>query len=653
MIRWYFYVLLYAFLSYSLYLLISVVDFFFLPIDREMRDSDRPHIFNNAVLVLSKCDKIRQGMEGRIMSLMDLTSPSIADYPFKHVVGVVNKIESVARTPVNVDEGRQSFAEFKTQFRATKQHEKEIFTSYKNLDNSPCSMKTQCTTASVFHQMDRITFDQVYHSIGRGLDSIREKVEKLEQQMRDELAPPLSFYDITVQHASGASQVDKTNRGAILRSFRDSFKKLLANHFKELKVYDRPAYDEQSILASQADFLERIGVKWPEEHAYGDMFLSQRQSEAIDATRKFFRRFITHTIKESVVQLLQDHDVGCFAGIHSRFHRIDRFERLVFALTTAILKLLPGCLQNAKDAVNSYLVQFYDFEVPKGVSRERYGRLLDELHHVSIRRVFESLRAASKGTELDALFYDDTLFEEHVEFVSLRDELHTRWENLRQQKWILARCQQVKSNEQLRDTLQTAYEEQCTRQGSIEASTSSTHWQAFWQRAEEIDRAQGSRRVRPPPTSMFSRTSSSASASNFSSTMSVGDSTLASQLQDEMESVSQLENWSEETHESSAPQLPSQQQSQQARHHSQRQSQSQQQRQQQSQQQSQQEQEQESQQSVVLDTRMDVTHGSSQRSHTREAAQVHHAPQSEPETEPVSMSIPERTGPSTADRYTK
>lgn len=52
-------------------------------LDRDMRDSDRPHIFNNAVLVLSKCDKIRAGLEGRIMGLIDLSSPNIQDYPFK------------------------------------------------------------------------------------------------------------------------------------------------------------------------------------------------------------------------------------------------------------------------------------------------------------------------------------------------------------------------------------------------------------------------------------------------------------------------------------------------------------------------------------------------------------------------------------------
>lgn len=50
-----------------------------------MRDrGERQHIFDNSVLVLSKCDKIRPGLEGRIMSLIDLSSPNIADYPFKY-----------------------------------------------------------------------------------------------------------------------------------------------------------------------------------------------------------------------------------------------------------------------------------------------------------------------------------------------------------------------------------------------------------------------------------------------------------------------------------------------------------------------------------------------------------------------------------------
>jgi hypothetical protein len=48
-----------------------------------MRNGDRPDIFDNAVLVLSKCDKIRSGFEGRVVDLINLTSETIRDYHFK------------------------------------------------------------------------------------------------------------------------------------------------------------------------------------------------------------------------------------------------------------------------------------------------------------------------------------------------------------------------------------------------------------------------------------------------------------------------------------------------------------------------------------------------------------------------------------------
>jgi len=505
---------------------------------RELRDSDRPHIFNNAVLVLSKCDKIRQGLEGRIMAMMDLTSPTIADYPFKHVVGVVNKVESVARTPTASGE-TQSFAEFKQTFRATKQHEKEIFASYKNLDDSACNHKTQCTTAAVFHQMDRITFDTVHHSIGRGLDVIEDKVTKLEQQMRDELAPPLSYYDTLQQGPDGRSVVDKSNRLAMLRTLREALKVLFADAFSKLKIYDRHPYDQAKIAAAQAAFLEHVGIKWSEEYSPGDMYISQRQTTAIEGVRKSFNRFVSKKIHHAVLDVLDDSNVGCFSGIHSRFHRIDRFGLLVDALGSQLRDVLPGVEQSAKEAVLAHLEHFNDFIVPRGVSKERFGRLLDELHNVSVRKVFEALRAAIRGEHLEELFQQDVLFAENPDFVALRNELHDRWEHLRQQKWILARCKQVSSNEQLRDTLQEAYEEQLQRQVNKDRDgRDEQHWLEFWREAEVLEqRAAVTRKSAPraPPTSMFARTSST------SSEVPVVSSAQASQQ--DFEPMSQVEVW--------------------------------------------------------------------------------------------------------------
>jgi hypothetical protein len=43
----------------------------------------RADVFSNAVLVLSKCDAIRQGHEGKLMSLINGTSDQLQMFPFK------------------------------------------------------------------------------------------------------------------------------------------------------------------------------------------------------------------------------------------------------------------------------------------------------------------------------------------------------------------------------------------------------------------------------------------------------------------------------------------------------------------------------------------------------------------------------------------
>ena len=48
-----------------------------------MQLCDRPHIFSNAVLVLSKCDKIREGLERRIVNMINLTSANLKEFPYK------------------------------------------------------------------------------------------------------------------------------------------------------------------------------------------------------------------------------------------------------------------------------------------------------------------------------------------------------------------------------------------------------------------------------------------------------------------------------------------------------------------------------------------------------------------------------------------
>ncbi len=50
---------------------------------RDIRVHHRPDIFEHSVLVLSKCDKIRAGLEGDIVDKIDLSSHQLVEFPYR------------------------------------------------------------------------------------------------------------------------------------------------------------------------------------------------------------------------------------------------------------------------------------------------------------------------------------------------------------------------------------------------------------------------------------------------------------------------------------------------------------------------------------------------------------------------------------------
>lgn len=50
---------------------------------RDIKNTVRHSIFQNAVLVLSKCDKIKHGNEHLIMDIIELISPQLREFPYK------------------------------------------------------------------------------------------------------------------------------------------------------------------------------------------------------------------------------------------------------------------------------------------------------------------------------------------------------------------------------------------------------------------------------------------------------------------------------------------------------------------------------------------------------------------------------------------
>jgi hypothetical protein len=406
--------------------------------------------------------------------------------PDRHVVGVVNKIENGSATEQEIP---ATYAEFKQLFRATKAHEKAIFASYSK-NGAPCDPATQCTTAAVFHHMDKITFELVHRSIEHGLKSILEKVQRTKEEIREHCAPPLAYYDCP-QVAAG--------REVLLQDMRAVLKRLVATEFKRLHLFEHHSYDDSKNARAQREYLEKFRIHWPAECAPGDMFASQKQSEAVDGMRKALFHFVKKTALPEIERVLSDGASGCFSPVHWRFHRIDRFPKLVDALHSAILNTLPDCAETAKRAVGDYLQHLWDYEVPKGVTREQVPALLEQLKHVALRKMFEQLRALTKGDAFDALLTDNSLFEEDEEFAADRERLRLRWEHLHRQEAILETCSNVEDNEALRAALEQAYNEHRNVQHTTEEG-----WMEFWQEAkEEFDNRPAPARVVPPSTTLF------------------------------------------------------------------------------------------------------------------------------------------------------
>ena len=228
-------------INFVMMTMMMMIIIFIFSVYRELSERKRTNIFSNSVLVLSKCDKIRQGLEHQIADLINFESASnqirhkifkdydLKNYPYRYIVGVINKLEGLnddemyngcfvrnSNYDSNDDNNNSNndnvildnniiinninnYIKFKENFIKIKEHEKNIFSNFKFTDTDGVSTalnsNTQCTTASVFYQMDRISFDMIQKSIENGIISIDKQIDEVELLIKSKLAPPLSFYD--------------------------------------------------------------------------------------------------------------------------------------------------------------------------------------------------------------------------------------------------------------------------------------------------------------------------------------------------------------------------------------------------------------------------------------------------------------------------
>jgi hypothetical protein len=403
------------------------------------------------------------------------------------VVGVVNKVEN---SSTQKQEPRSTYAEFKQMFRETKAHEKAIFASYSSKNDAACDPATQCTTTAVFHHMDQIAFKLVQNSIKRGLKSILEKVQRTKEEIRGRCAPPLAYYD--------CSRV-KEGRKAFFEDVWTVLDRQVTAEIKMLHLFEHHTCNKEQTVRAQQEYLERHRIHWPAECALGDMFVSQKQSEAVDRIREALHGFVAETALPAIKRVLSDGTSASFSSVHRGFHRINRFPKLIDALRKTMLITSHTWEVAACSKVNDYLQNFWDYKVPEGETRDPVPALLEQLEHVALRKMFELLQALIKGDSFDSLLTDNSLFEEDATFAAERERLCLRWEHLHRQEAILKTCSNAKDNEALREAL---VQDDSERHGV--QHTTEEGWMEFWQEAKaEFDNRPAPARVAPPSKTLF------------------------------------------------------------------------------------------------------------------------------------------------------
>lgn len=436
------------------------------PLMKEIQQHDRPDIFNNSILVLSKCDKIRQGLEPRIMDMINLNSEALVEYPYKYVVGVVNKIEgsedhgdavkfsspspagtgaALALAEVSPSKGdaplRQTssssvssatastaYKAFKKRFRSTRAHEKEVFSHFLNADGTICREDSQCSTAAVFQKMEHISFDIVYTSIKDGISVLTARINDSHQRIRATLAPPFAFYQREKNASSSSSSSSLSSEGnaytpqkVLGPEVKRVLKQSIVRKLEKITYLPKTCWDHAK-YGSESDFIvDNVLGGWSDfRHCSFEVY--SRQKRTFQQLERMIHEYIEDSIPNAIVGVMKAGDKSCFSKKFSPFHRLDRFPILVDEITNRVHEALEEhCVGAIKKIATEYVWNYWKCEHPKGITKEALVQLLDQLRHLALVETAHALFNLIDNPLLFAdVLSDESNFEESEEFKNQR-----------------------------------------------------------------------------------------------------------------------------------------------------------------------------------------------------------------------------------------
>lgn len=437
------------------------------PLLESCRITSRPEIFDNSVLVLTKCDKLAQSTFAKdTQPLVLRTSPTIQQFPFRYIVAVINKSEQD-----KYDEWQdiQRFDEFKELFRLTRADEEKWFNNFPALQHD-----THVTTKAVFTAMDRIFYQNFAVSIENGLVNIQRVIQEHEVAMKSQSAPPPHIY-----HHYGQGVAISSYEGIDIRSIYSDFFDRIGSMMTRLI---------DAFVIAPPPFIPQ--EKWsPNIHSSGKVnyLLFAAQKEIFETEVKPYAQRLIDSLLEYIALST---DQTLLQPANSSFHRIDRFPALQERIRSSLLKESHLWKNHLYEIAYAYLNGVWQREEPVGQmqSYARLQRLLQqEIPHIVVSNAYYDIIQSWKTIEIDWTNAISLLAEEES-FRAMREKMDGRYADLKRQEWILQLCRGATSDDDLKKQLMQGsrqLHEQLTQAGLMKSFWNSLYFETFPQHQQD------------------------------------------------------------------------------------------------------------------------------------------------------------------------
>eukprot|EP01031_Cornospumella_fuschlensis_P035224 gene35224-42670_t len=169
-----------------------------LPLLKSISTSSRADLFAHSMLVLSQCDVIHPHLHKDLCALLQRKGEQFKKYPFRHVVGVINKF------PDDSEPHTLSYPVFLQQFQETKRKEKQVFREVMTKGGHVSGDETiLCTTPSLFYTIDMILLRWLETCLSGALEKLKRAcVDKLAQTYATCSIPPRYYRSSTLKGVS-------------------------------------------------------------------------------------------------------------------------------------------------------------------------------------------------------------------------------------------------------------------------------------------------------------------------------------------------------------------------------------------------------------------------------------------------------------------